>query len=304
MGIGLVLGLVLGKASVWIINRINLDSSGLYPVLTLSLAALTYGISTFVEASGLLAVYVMAVVVGNADLTYRHTIVRFNEGFAWMMQILMFILLGLLVFPNQLLDIIWQGILLSLLLMFVARPLGVFLSMMFAKYSSKEKLFISWAGLKGAVPIVLATYPMMAGLENSTLIFNVVFFVVLTSALLQGATIAPLAKFLNLSQGEKETVPHSLELVSMGKTKNEMIELKLVEHADISGKSLEELHLPEDILVTAVIRDDKLLTPRGNTQIFAGDTLYILISKKKRDKVKAFFQKNTSDGDEREGKTS
>ena len=193
MGIGLVLGLVLGKASVWIINRINLDSSGLYPVLTLSLAALTYGISTFVEASGLLAVYVMAVVVGNADLTYRHTIVRFNEGFAWMMQILMFILLGLLVFPNQLLDIIWQGILLSLLLMFVARPLGVFLSMMFAKYSSKEKLFISWAGLKGAVPIVLATYPMMAGLENSTLIFNVVFFVVLTSALLQGATIAPLA---------------------------------------------------------------------------------------------------------------
>jgi cell volume regulation protein A len=188
--------------------------------------------------------------------------------------------------------------------MFVARPLGVFLSMMFAKYSSQEKLFISWAGLKGAVPIVLATYPMMAGLENSTLIFNVVFFVVLTSALLQGATIAPLAKFLNLSQGEKETVPHSLELVSMGKTKNEMIELKLVEHADISGKSLEELHLPEDILVTAVIREDKLLTPRGNTQIFAGDTLYILISKKKRDKVKAFFQKNTSDVDDREGKTS
>jgi cell volume regulation protein A len=304
MGIGLLLGLVLGKASVWIINRINLDSSGLYPVLTLSLAALTYGISTFAEASGLLAVYVMAVVVGNADLTYRHTIVRFNEGFAWMMQILMFILLGLLVFPNQLLDIIWQGILLSLLLMFVARPLGVFLSMMFAKYSSKEKLFISWAGLKGAVPIVLATYPMMAGLENSTLIFNVVFFVVLTSALLQGATIAPLAKFLNLSQGEKETVPHSLELVSMGKTKNEMIELKLVEHADISGKSLEELHLPEDILVTAVIREDKLLTPRGNTQIFAGDTLYILISKKKRDKVKAFFQRNTADVNEKEGKTS
>jgi potassium/hydrogen antiporter len=293
MGIGLLLGLLLGKVSVWIINYINLDSSGLYSVLTLSLAVLTYGISTSIEASGLLAVYIMAVVVGNADLTYRHAVIRFNEGFAWMMKILMFMLLGLLVFPKQLVDIIWEGILLSLLLMFIARPLGVFFSMMFAKYSVKEKLFISWAGLKGAVPIVLATYPIIAGLENSTLIFNVVFFVVLISALFQGATVAPLAKFLNLSQGEKETVPHSLELISIGRTNNEMIELKLIKHSDISGMTLEQLQLPEYILVTAVIRDDKLLTPRGNTQIFGGDTLYILVAKKKREKVKAFFQRNT-----------
>ncbi|TYR80855.1 potassium/proton antiporter [Priestia megaterium] len=291
MGIGLIMGLLLGKASVWAINRINLDSSGLYPVLSLALAALTYGITAFIGASGLLAVYIMAVSLGNADLTYRHAIVRFNEGFAWMMQILMFILLGLLVFPKELIDITWQGILLSFLLMLVARPLGVFISMIFTKYSIKEKLFISWAGLKGAVPIVLATYPMMAELENSSLIFNVVFFVVLTSALLQGATISPLANLLKLSEGEKEVVPHSLELVSIGKTNNEMIELKLVKDAAISGKSLEEIPLPEDILITAVIREDKLLTPRGTTQIFSGDTLYVLVSKKKRDKVKAFFQK-------------
>jgi len=298
MGMGLIMGLVLGKASVWIINRINLDSSGLYPVLSLALAALTYGVTAFIGASGLLAVYIMAVIIGNSHLTYRHAIVRFNEGFAWMMQILMFIILGLLVFPKELIQVTWQGILLSFLLMLVARPLGVFISMLFSKYTLKEQLFISWGGLKGAVPIVLATYPMMAGLENSALIFNVVFFVVLTSALLQGATISPLANYLNFSDGEKEVVPHSLELVSMGKTNNEMIELKLVPDAAISGKSLEEIPLPEDILITAVIREEKLITPRGNTKIFSGDTLYVLVSKKKRERVTEYFQKKKNPSEE------
>ncbi|MBD1382239.1 potassium/proton antiporter [Metabacillus arenae] len=291
MGLGLLMGLLFGKLSVWIINKINLDSSGLYPVLSLSLAVLAYALTSLMDASGLLAVYIMAVMIGNADLTYRHAIVRFNEGFAWMMQIMMFILLGLLVFPNQLVHITWQGILLSFLLMLVARPLGVFISMAFSKYTMKEKLFISWAGLKGAVPIVLATYPMIAGLENDTLIFNVVFFVVLLSALLQGATISPFANYLKLSEGDSKSVPHSLELVSMGKTKSEMIEIELNEDADICGKELKDIELPTDTLITAVIRGDKLLTPRGDTRLEAGDTLYILLSKKNRERIKALIQK-------------
>src|SRR5699024_4621204 len=190
-------------------------TSTLFPYTTLfrsalSFAVLTFSVTSFAQASGLLAVYVMAILLGNSDLTYRHSIVRFHEGFAWMMQILMFILLGLLVFPENLVKITWDALLLSFLLMFVARPIGVFISMIFTKYNFKEKILIAWAGLRGAVPIVLATYPLNAGIENDELLFNVVFFVVLTSALLQGATITPLANFLDLTEGIKTTVPHSL----------------------------------------------------------------------------------------------
>lgn len=290
MGIGLVFGWLFGKGSVWVINKINLDSSGLYPVLSMALAILTYSATAMIGASGLLAVYIMAVIVGNSDLTYRHSIFRFNEGFAWMMQILMFVLLGLLVFPNQLIHVIWQGLALSLLLMFVARPMGVFISMILMKYDLKEKIFISWAGLRGAVPIVLATYPMLAGLDNSQLIFNVVFFVVLTSALIQGSTISPLANKLGLAGTKKAAAPHSLELVSMGKTNSEIIEIEVEANSRVVGKELKQAHLPEEALVTAVIRDGKIITPKGHTVLLQGDILYLLIPKPFRDTIKEHFQ--------------
>jgi cell volume regulation protein A len=285
MGFGLIVGLIMGKVATWLINKINLDSSGLYPVLAMALAILTYGVTSLLHASGLLAVYVMAMLVGNSDLTYRHSIFRFNEGFAWMMQILMFILLGLMVFPNQLLHVIGQGLLLSIVLMLIARPIGVFVSMLFTDYSIKEKLFISWGGLKGAVPIVLATYPMLAGLENSQLIFNVVFFVVLTSALLQGATLSPLAKKLGLSYGDKINVPHSLELISMGKRNSELIEVRVAAETNIVGKQIKAIQLLEDTLIMTVIRGERIITPKGSTLIEAGDILYVLVKKTQREEV-------------------
>jgi cell volume regulation protein A len=237
----------------------------------------------------------MALWMGNSDLTYRHSIFRFNEGFAWMMQILMFILLGLLVFPGDLIHVTWQGLALSILLMFVARPIGVFISTSFMKFTVKEKVFISWAGLRGAVPIVLATYPLIAGLEQGQLFFYVVFFVVLTSALVQGATISPLANKLGLSGGEKVSVPHSLELVSIGKTNNEIIEIQLEEESYAAAKEIRHVLLPEDTLITAVIRGDKLITPKGNTKLVAGDILYILISKSKRERIKQLFLKKETE---------
>lgn len=205
MGMGLIIGYLLGRFGSFSINKINLDSSGLYPIFTLAFALLTYSVTDLVGASGLLAVYIAALVIGNMDLTYRHSIFRFNEGFAWMMQILMFIILGLLVFPSQFLSfgIIFKGFLLSLILMFLARPVAVFLSTIKMGFHMKEKIFLSWAGLKGAVPIVLATFPMTMGLENSQLFFNVVFFVVLTSALIQGSTISIFADTLGLNGPEK-----------------------------------------------------------------------------------------------------
>ncbi len=293
MAFGLIMGLLMGKLCVWSINKINLDSSGLYPVLAMAFAIASYSTTALLHGSGLLAVYVMAIILGNSELTYRHSIFRFNEGFAWMMQILMFILLGLLVFPSQLLEITWQGIVLSIILMFIARPIGTYLSMLFSPYSLKEKTFISWAGLRGAVPIVLATYPMMAGLENSQLIFNIVFFVVLSSALLQGATILPLANKLGLSGGTKINTPHSLELVSIGKTNSEMIEVEVENGSLIANKEVRLLGFPEDTLITAVIRGEKLITPKGSTILQYGDILYIMISKAKREEILKFVSNPT-----------
>lgn len=289
MGLGLLMGLLIGKAAVWSINKINLDSSGLYPVFSVAFAILTYSFTASIQGSGLLAVYVMAMVLGNSDLTYRHSIIRFNEGFAWMMQITMFILLGLLVFPAQLVEIAWQGIALSLILMLVARPVGVFLSTAFMKFSTSEKTLLSWAGLRGAVPIVLATYPMIAGLENGALFFNVVFFVVLTSALVQGATISPLAAKLGLVGEKKASVPHSLELVSIGKSNMEMIEIAVEDGAPAAHLPIQRLTLPPDALITAVIRNEQMITPKGGTELQPADVLYVMTNKANRAAIKTLF---------------
>lgn len=286
MGLGLILGMIFGKFAIWLINKINLDSSGLYPVLSTALASLAYCSTALLQGSGFLAVYIMAIFIGNADLTYRNSIFKFNEGLAWLMHIIMFMLLGLLSFPKQLISIFWQGIFLSFLLMFLARPIGVFLSLICIKYSLKEKVLISWAGLRGAVPIVLATYPVAAGLSNGQLIFNVVFFVVLTSALLQGATISPLAEKFGLTTGKRITAPHSLELVSMMKTNAEIMEIILERENPIIGKKLKELNFPQDTLISAIIRQNKVIAPRGSTILEAEDVLYVLLPKTKRKAAK------------------
>ncbi|AQR76703.1 potassium/proton antiporter [Paenibacillus larvae] len=286
MGFGLVMGLIIGKLAIWSINKINLDSSGLYPVFAIAFAISTYSVTTLLHGSGLLAVYVMALCLGNSDVTYRFSIVRFNEGFAWMMQILMFVLLGLLVFPDQLVHIVWQGLALSFILMIIARPIGVAISMIGFNFTGKEVLFLSWAGLRGAVPIVLATYPMLAGLENSGLIFNVVFFVVLTSTLIQGSTISPLANKLKLVGEKKPKIPHNLELVSLGKTNAEIYGFEIDKHSGIAYKKIQEIDFPEDTLIQTIIRGSSFVTPKGSTTIEPGDLLYILATKAHREKVK------------------
>ncbi|MUK88631.1 potassium/proton antiporter [Ornithinibacillus sp. L9] len=286
MGLGLAFGLLLGKFTVTVINHIKLDTSGLYPVLAMGAAVFTYAFTDTLGGSGLLAVYVMAVFVGNSDLTYRFTIIRFNEGFAWMMQIVMFTLLGFLVFPNELVDVIWQGILLAIILMFIARPVAIFISMLFMKYNNKERLFISWAGLKGAVPIVLATYPVLAGVENSDLIFNAVFFVVLFSALVQGSTLSWLATKLGLTINEEDAATPSLELIHLGTTESEIMRLTLTKKNAAVGVPLSDLELPEHTLIIGITRRKKLLTPTGNSIIKHGDTVFVLSDKEHREEAK------------------
>ncbi|SFA95185.1 cell volume regulation protein A [Lentibacillus halodurans] len=286
MGFGLLFGFLFGKLSVLVINHIKLDISGMYPILAMGSAVFTYGVTDYFGGSGFLAVYVMAVFIGNSDLMYKFSIVRFNEGFAWMMQIIMFIFLGLLVFPSHLLNVGWQGVLLAVILMFIARPVAIFLSMIFFKYNLKEQLFISWAGLKGAVPIVLATYPIVAELENATLIFNAVFFVVLISALIQGSTLSPLATKLGLTGGGNEFDASGFEMINLGNTDSEIMKLPIGKNAPAVKTTLTDITLPDDTLVIGIVRGEDLITPSGDSIIEAGDMLYILSSRDQRYKVK------------------
>ncbi|AYC30490.1 potassium/proton antiporter [Paenisporosarcina cavernae] len=293
MGLGALLGLLMGKIAIFALNKLQLDSSGLYPVFATAFALLTFGLTDFLNGSGLLAVYIAAIMIGNADIVHRHSIFHFSEGFAWMMQIAMFVMLGLLVFPSQLFQwkLISSGLLITIILVVVARPIAVFVSTWKMDYTMNEKIFLSWAGLKGAVPIVLATFPLLAGIENNQMIFNVVFFVVLISATIQGSTVTLLASKLGL-MGEQKNVPmHSLELVSLGKTDAQIVEYELREDTLIVGQSLSDIPFPSGSLVNAVIRNDELITPGGDTILEAGDFLYILTSKESKPHLKTLLQK-------------
>ncbi|WP_173917707.1 potassium/proton antiporter [Halobacillus sp. Marseille-Q1614] len=296
MGLGLILGVLFGRLASFSINRIRLESSALYPILSVAFALLIYGITALIGGSGLLAVYIAALVIGNRELTYRYSIFQFNEGFAWMAQIIMFIILGLLVFPAQLfsLQVILGGLILSVLLILVARPIAVFLSLIKLNYSVKEKVLISWAGLRGAVPIVLATFPIVEGLENSQTLFNIVFFIVLTSALIQGSTISWAAKKLKLVGPKKDVPHHSIELISMGKVAAEIVQFQTNKESAVVGKKLKELSLPNRSNVNAIIRDNHVITPYGETKIHPGDFLYILVESKYKDQLTKELEQKVS----------
>lgn len=284
MGFGAIIGIILGKIASYSINNINLESSGLYPVFAFSFALLTYSVGDLLHASGLLAVYFAAYVIGNQELTYRHSIFKFNEGFAWMMQIWMFVILGLFVFPSELFtfDIAIKGLGIAFILIFIARPIAVYLCLFRFKFNNKEKIFLSWSGLKGAVPIVLATFPMIHGIEQSQLFFNVIFFVVLISTLLQGSTISLAAEKLNLTGCKKVDAPYSIESISIGKANAEIIEFEVNEENTFVNKNLEEIDFPKDVLISAIIRHGDLVTPTGQTMILNGDIIHILVSRKSK----------------------
>jgi len=288
MGLGVLFGFGLGIFASKTMNKIKLDAGGLYAVLSAGFAVFIYSITAVLGGSGLLAVYIAAMIIGNRELRHSHSIISFHEGFAWLMQIAMFVILGLLVFPNELADweLIWKGLVLSFVLIAIARPIAVFISTSFFPYTLKEKWFISWAGLRGAVPIVLATFPMLAGMENSHLYFNVVFFIVLSSALLQGSTIPVVANLLKLNGPAVPKRIHSLELVSMDRANAEMLEVELSASSPFAGQLLQTIGLPKKTVISAIIRDGDLVMPTGSTKLQPKDVLYILTEKDQVKNVK------------------
>ena len=288
MGAGLLLGVLFGFVASRAMKNIDLGSNGLYPVFSIGIALFTYSMTDLVNASGLLAVYAAALVLGNTkSLPYGQTIFRFHDGIAWMMQILMFIVLGLLVFPSELFStwIVLKGLALSFILIFIARPVAVLISSLPFKFTMKEKAFLSWAGLRGAVPIVLATFPLLEGLENSQLFFNLVFFIVMTSALFQGTTIPYIAKRFGLTGPEVHIPSHSLELVSSTTVNAEMIPYTITSSSKLIGEELSDISFPEKVLVSAIIRKDELIAPSGDTKIKVNDVLYILVENQKRSEL-------------------
>ncbi|MBF4501127.1 potassium/proton antiporter [Savagea sp. SN6] len=282
MGLGLLLGLLFGWLTSQWMNKIKLDASGLYAVLSIGFAMAIFSLTALVGGSGILAVYVAGIMIGNRELNHSHSILRFHEGFAWLMQLVMFVILGLLVFPSELAnwDLISKGLILSFILMFVARPIAVFVGTIFFDYTFKEKLFLSWAGLRGAVPIVLATFPLLAGVENAYLYFNMVFFIVITSALLQGSTISNVARWLGLEAPPSPKRIHQLELVSMDKANAEMLEVEISNDSPYLNSLVQDMDLPDDTVISAIIRQGELVMPTGQTELLERDVLYILTDKK------------------------
>lgn len=280
MIIGAAAGIVIGKAMIWILNKINLDYDGLYLVLTLALSFFTFGITTYFSGNGFLAVYLSAIILGNSNFIHKKSIIRFYDGQAWLMQIVMFLTLGLLVFPKQMILFVGTGLAVALFLMFVARPVAVFICTVPFRMNYRERLMISWVGLRGAVPIVLATYPLIQGVEKSSIIFNIVFFIVLTSVILQGTTIPVVAKMLYLFKPVKFRASYPLDLELSDNFKNELFEVELNEDSRAIDKQIYELNFPRTSLIVLINRSGIYLTPSGTTTLKKGDKLLIMSDRK------------------------
>jgi cell volume regulation protein A len=289
MSIGAVVGIAAGKGAVALINRLKLETAGLYPVVTIAVVLLTYGATALFKGSGFLAVYLAGIAIGNADFVHKRLLMAFHDGIAWLMQIAMFLTLGLLVFPSRLLLVAGSGLLLALFLILVARPAAVHLSLAFQRVSLRKKALVSWVGLRGAVPIILGTFPLLAGVPNADLYFNLVFFIVLTSVIVQGTTIPYVARKLGLEAPLAPQRQYPLEYMPVQKTTNEMIEVPLARDSHAADRQIVELRLPKSALIVLVARGDDFIAPDGGTVLLPGDTLLILLEREDIDAVRALF---------------
>ncbi len=252
---------------------------------TLAIAGLAYGASELIHGSGLLAVYLTALALGSVNLPAKRIVVTFHEGIGWVAQISLFILLGLLVFPGSLDDVALKGLALSAVLIFLARPLATFLATALTSFDFRERLMLGWAGLRGATPIWLATFPVVAGIRSGEEEFAIVFFVVVTSTLVQGASFEPLAKRLGLTTDEPALPKRLLESGRIRQMGGDVIAFRLPPGAAAAGHPVRELELPREALVNVIVRDGHAIPPRGSTLLQEGDELHILVRGELRDEV-------------------
>lgn len=281
MALGGLAGYIFGKGMVYIINKIKLDVDGLYPVLILSLMFFTYSSTDAIGGNGFLSVYIAGLILGNSNFLHKKSLIRFYDGQAWLMQIVMFITLGLLVFPHEILPVVWSGVLISLFLIFVARPLAVLIALSFFRsLNIRKKFFLSWVGLRGAVPIIFATYPLLAGIPVAKDIFNLVFFISVSSVLLQGTSLPIVAQWLHVRVPESIKRKFPLDFELKDDFSSELVELDIPETSPTIGKAVMELDLPKTALIVLIHRDGKYITANGQTTIMSRDHLLVMADTK------------------------
>ncbi len=295
--VGLVGGLSFGLVGRLVLRILVLPAAGLYPVLTVALALLAYGGTTVAGGSGFLAVYLAAIVVSHGPMPYRAGIRRVHDSMAWLAQILMFVLLGLLVFPSRLVPNADEGLALAAVLAFLARPLAVLLVLAPFAMPRKERLFVSWVGLRGAVPIVLATYPALRGLPEGDAVFHMVFFIVLAGAIVPGATVAPLARKLGLGRRAAPPAPASVELVSLREFPGDFVWYAVSKASATAGAEVRDLPLPDESLVILLLRGADVIAPHGGTRLEPGDHLCIFIRPESRPLLDLLFGNPDPDSD-------
>ena len=291
LAIGAVVGLALGRLAVAALDRAQLPTDGIYPVATIAIAGLAFGLAEAAHGSGFLAVYLTALALGSARIPARRTVVAFHEGVGWVAQIGLFILLGLLVFPNTLGDVAWQSLALSAILIVVARPLAAFLATPLSPLNVRERAMLGWAGLRGATPIWLATFPVVAGVGSGENLFAIVFFVVVTSTLIQGATFEPLAQRLGLTTNEPALPRRLLESGRIRRMGGDVVSYRLRPEAAAAGHLVRELGLPREALVNVIVRDGRAIPPRGSTELREGDELHVLVRRELRDEVESLTKR-------------
>lgn len=277
--VGALSGYILGKFAVFVINRVAIDNKSLYPILVFTFCIFIYSATYFIKGNGFLSVYIAGLVIGNSRFVHKRSALNFFDGIAWMSQLLMFLSLGLLINPSELIPIIVPGLLISLLMILVTRPLSVFICLLpFQKMSIKDKTFVSWVGLRGAVPIIFAIMVLAADIPNARLIFNIVFFCTLVSLIVQGTTLSQMAKLLGLAEEpSKIKGVENFDVEFSDEIKSILSELKVTKQALEKGNHLMDLRLPEKTIVVMVKRGDGLFfVPNGKTQLAENDKLLVI----------------------------
>lgn len=289
MTVGGVVGVLVGWLGAALNNRINLDAAGLYPVLMAAVGLLSFGLAAALGGSGFLAVYVTGVVLGNSRMVFQRGILLFTDGTAWLGQIVMFTVLGLLVFPSRLLDVAPAGLLVAAILIVVARPVATAAVLPWFGFRIREMVLVAWAGLRGAVPIILAIYPLLFGLPDGQLLFDVVFFVVLVSALTQGWSLPTLARWLKLDQPTEAMPPVTLEITSLRHVNGDIVEYLVVEGSRAAARLIRDLSLPDGAVIAMVSRGEDVIPPRGSTMLLPGDHAFLVLHPEVRSVVDQLF---------------
>jgi cell volume regulation protein A len=290
MGIGAVVGIGVGIAAVWVTNRMRLGAEGLYPVFVGAMGILAYGLAATLHGSGFLAVYLAGMAIASRRVVFERGILLFTDGTAWLAQAGMFVMLGLLSSPSRLVEVAGSKLLVTAVLVFIARPVAVALSLAPLRFGPREIAFISWAGLKGAVPIVLGTFPLLLGLPGGEALFDAVFFVVLVSALLQGWTLAPFARWLGLDEPGAPPPAMSLEITSLEHVQGDIVQYTLLAGGPLSDRTVRDLNLPPGAVVAMIARENRVVPPRGSTRLRAGDHVFVVLTPAVRTRVDEIFQ--------------